>query len=323
MNASSWIAAAVSLGLAFLGAALWRRLGWGDASVGAERARKLQRSAVPAVGGFAIAGGWATLVALGAPLVDGLPLGWAAAGLGLALAAGALDDAWPGGLSPLVKLVGQSAAGLLLVLGAGQHGDLSDLAPPLAYPLMALGVVAAVAAQNALNTFDNADGAASGVSAAGLLVAGSPLGPAVLVFLLPNLLLRRRPSDSAETASDPQGRDPLAYLGDGGSQLLGLALLSVPGAQPALLLPLLDLGRVAVERVRAGQRPWVGDRRHLAHRLQRAGLGPLAVVAMLVGLALPALLWPGLAGALATAGGVLLTCWGTRAVAAQDAVRTE
>jgi len=322
MTLSSWIAAGVALAFALLAAALWRRLGWGDASAGPERARKLQRSAVPAVGGLAIAGGWVTLVALDVPLVEALPLGWLAASLGLALAAGALDDARPGGLSPLAKLVGQAAAGLLLVLGAGQDAELGDLVGAWSYPLLALAVGACVVAQNALNTFDNADGAATGVAASGLLVAASPLAPAVLVFLVPNLFLRDRSRDSEVACGPWRSRDPLAYLGDGGSQLLGLVLLVVPGAQGALLLPLLDLGRVALERVRAGQRPWVGDRRHLAHRLQRSGLGPVAVAGVLVALALPALLWPGLPGALVTGGGFLLACWRTRAVAAQDAIRT-
>ncbi len=318
MSLSSWVAAGVALALALLGTALWRRLGWGDASVGAERDRKLQRSAVPAIGGLAIAGGWATLAAQGEPLFLSVPVDAAAAALGLALAFGTLDDALRGGLSPLAKLLGQAAAGLVLVLGAGNETDLADLVGPLTYSLVVLAAVGVtVAAQNALNTFDNADGAATGLAGAGLLVAGSPLAPAVLVFLLPNLLLRRHVAGAAR----PQ--DPLAYLGDGGSQLLGLVLLVVPGAQGALLLPLLDLGRVAVERLRDGQRPWVGDRRHLAHRLQRAGFTPVGVAGLLVVLAAPALLWPGPGGAVATTGGFLLACWRTRAAATRDATRTE
>ncbi len=108
-------------------------------------------------------------------------------------------------------------------------------------------------------------------------------------MLAPNLLLRR-------TASTP-----LAYLGDGGSHLLGMALLVVPGAWPALGLPLLDLARVALERARAGEAPWRGDRRHLAHRLERRGLGPVPVALILwITAALPLLLptflgWPALA----------------------------
>ena len=92
--------------------------------------------------------------------------------------------------------------------------------------------------------------------------------------------------------------DPRAYLGDSGSHLLGMMLLLTPAAWPLFLLPLLDLARVAAVRLREGRPIWSADRLHLAHRLQAAGLAPTAVVAVLVGIALPALLVPGWLGAL-------------------------
>jgi len=51
-----------------------------------------------------------------------------------------------------------------------------------------------------------------------------------------------------------------------------------------LVLPLLDLGRLCVRRVRQGRRPWDGDRLHLAHELERRGLGVLAVLGVLLGM---------------------------------------
>ena len=83
------------------------------------------------------------------------------------------------------------------------------------------------------------------------------------------------------------GRLPRAILGDSGSHLLGMLVLLTPVAWPALTLPLLDLARVAIERVRSGQPPWVGDRRHLAHRLQARGLSPAAVALVLALIAYP------------------------------------
>jgi UDP-N-acetylmuramyl pentapeptide phosphotransferase/UDP-N-acetylglucosamine-1-phosphate transferase len=85
----------------------------------------------------------------------------------------------------------------------------------------------------------------------------------------------------------PGARTPRAWLGDSGSHLLGIVLLTTPVACAALVLPLADLARVAWLRKRAGEPIWVGDRRHLAHGLQARGLGPAAVVLVLVALALP------------------------------------
>ena len=46
----------------------------------------------------------------------------------------------------------------------------------------------------------------------------------------------------------------------------------------------IDQVTVALLRVRRGQRPWVGDRRHLSHRLaRRRGLGEVRTVMLLVG----------------------------------------
>jgi UDP-N-acetylmuramyl pentapeptide phosphotransferase/UDP-N-acetylglucosamine-1-phosphate transferase len=76
-------------------------------------------------------------------------------------------------------------------------------------------------------------------------------------------------------------------LGDSGSHVLGVLLAATPGAEPLLLLPLLDLGRLALVRRARGRKPWEGDRRHLAHRLELMGLGPVAVAGCLAGLLLP------------------------------------
>jgi UDP-GlcNAc:undecaprenyl-phosphate GlcNAc-1-phosphate transferase len=68
------------------------------------------------------------------------------------------------------------------------------------------------------------------------------------------------------------------FLGDGGSQglgfLLGCASLEFWPSSPAAALAmhalaLADLLQVVVVRAFLGLAPWRGDRRHLAHRLQR------------------------------------------------------
>jgi UDP-GlcNAc:undecaprenyl-phosphate GlcNAc-1-phosphate transferase len=59
------------------------------------------------------------------------------------------------------------------------------------------------------------------------------------------------------------------------TQLAVLAPLAV------LSLPLFDLALVVGLRLREGHPPWVGDRRHLSHRLVRRGLRPPVAVATL------------------------------------------
>lgn len=260
------------------------RLGWLDAPDGADAARKLQAAPVPPVAGAAILLVW-ILVAVWDPAqvlparhpllpahVGGESVRWAAAlSLGAAFALGTADDLRRGGLSAAVKLAGQLGAGALLAVPVWW-----DAGPGFA----ALGAtlscaLCGAAAANALNTFDNADGVASGTTAVGLFATGALLPGAAVAGVVPaGLLLRRR-----------EGGVPRAYLGDAGSHLCAFALLIVPGAWPALGLPALDLVRVVLERLRAGERPWHGDRRHLAHRLQRAGLGPSAVAGTLWGVA--------------------------------------
>jgi hypothetical protein len=76
-------------------------------------------------------------------------------------------------------------------------------------------------------------------------------------------------------------------------------LLLTPLAWPVFVLPALDLARLSVARLRAGSRPWIGDRRHIAHRLAstaRAGepRSPRRVVLLLVLAAAPSVAWTAL-----------------------------
>lgn len=197
---------------------------------------------------------------------------WPLGALLLAFAVGTLDDLLEDGLRPAQKLAGQAAVGAVLalpvVMAAPQDAR--------AWAVLALAVLAACVVLNLVNTFDNADGAASGLGCAAAF-GGAPFFAAGLAAFLPFNLARR-------------GRAPRAILGDAGSHALGLLLLLEPAAWPALALPALDLGRLVLVRVRLGRAPWQGDRRHLAHRLQARGLAPVHVALVLLALSLPALL---------------------------------
>lgn len=238
-------------------AALATRLGLVDRRESAPE-RKRQLTPVPRVGGLVLAlvfftfASWTRLGALSAP--------WSAAA---AFLVGLADDLAPRGLARALKFALE--AGVCALFAWEMPGS------PAWNLALAAGALAAA------NTFDNADGALAGLGCLGLGAAGSPGGPLLAGFLPWNLWLR-----------DVHGTSG-AYLGDAGSHLLAIALASDARSAPLLVLPALDLARLAWVRWRAGSRPWIGDRRHLAHRLQARGLGPTAVALALAAIAAPAL----------------------------------
>ncbi|MAB78954.1 MAG: hypothetical protein CMJ89_06305 [Planctomycetes bacterium] len=248
-----------------------------------ERARKLQRRAVPTVGGpillvcgigFLLArhwgqewGGMATSETAWVRACTPSPVTLAIV-LALAFAVGWWDDRR--GLSPARKLLWQGVALSPFVLAAAFSGK--GMGPACA--LFSLGLVSL----NALNTFDNADGALATLGIAGFSLSLPPVAMAFSGFVPWNLDARRRGDGG-----------PTAYLGDAGAFTAGALVLATPHAWALLWIPLLDLGRLSWVRTRAGSRPWIGDRRHLAHRLSGAGLSALAVAGLQVACAVPAL----------------------------------
>ncbi len=272
-----WLLALLASALATVTlAGLARRIGWTD---GPGSGRKRQPLPVPPIGGAAILVGILALAPL-ERLGDGprvLALGTPAAlSLVLAFLVGLWDDLAPGGLSPPRKLVLQAlAAGPWSLAAAAEAGG-----PGAAAGALLLHALAAVAAMNAFNTFDNADGALGTLTAVGFAVVAPPLAAPLLGFLPFNLDVR---------AARGRRVSPTAYLGDAGSHLLGFLVLATPGAWPVLLLPGIDLARLALLRWRLGGRPWQADRRHLAHRLAAAGLGRIPVAATLAALATPSI----------------------------------
>jgi len=265
--------------------ALAPRLGLVDDASDA-RDRKHHVRAVPLVGGTALA--LALLVwvrvegvdVVGGHVVGGIAFApravvWA---LAIAFLTGLIDDVLPRGLGPIAKITGQASAGLALAGGLLVDGEHAS------FTASALAVLAAIVAQNAANTFDNADGALTAVASVGFVLV-SPFVGATLAFL-PWCLLR---VGGTPILRGSGATTPRAWLGDSGSHLLGILLLTTPVAWAALALPLADLLRVIFVRTRAGDPIWVGDRRHLAHELQARGFSPVRVVLVLVALALPCL----------------------------------
>ncbi|MCT0224567.1 MraY family glycosyltransferase [Synechococcus sp. CS-1328] len=213
---------------------------------------------------------------------------------------GLADDLFA--LPPLPRLVGQVAVATV-VWGEGVRigtielpfGFGDALAPVLVLPeplsLLAT-VIWLVGITNAINWLDGLDGLAAGVSgiaaigllsvsfslhqpAAGLLAAA--LAGACLGFLRHNFNPAR------------------IFMGDGGSYFLGFALAAISIVGPAkgltsvsLLLPLLilslplaDMSAVIMGRLSEGHSPFYPDRRHLHHRLLRAGFSHRRTVVLI------------------------------------------
>lgn len=264
-------------------AALARGLGWIDRREGLED-RKPREQPVPVVGGAAvlIAAALAAWITGGGGGLGQLP--WVA--LVGAFVLGLVDDVLPGGLPARLKILGQVLVALLLALDpGGLHGELSVVE---AFALAALAVVS----MNAVNTWDHADGLTGGLSSVALLTGAPGLAGAVLGYLPLNTVIRQ-PVPRSRGATESVGA-PRAMLGDSGSHFLGLALVAVPGAAWFLLVPLLDLARVARARIRRGQPFWVGDRTHIGHRVEALGFHPATGAAIVVATASPPLAAVGL-----------------------------
>nr|WP_286194516.1 MraY family glycosyltransferase [Synechococcus sp. CCY 0621] len=202
---------------------------------------------------------------------------------------GLADDLFA--LPPLPRLVGQVLVAAAvwnqgvrigsIDLPFGLGNSFAGLPLPEGLSLLAT-VVWLVGITNAINWLDGLDGLAAGVSgiaavgllsvsfslsqpAAGLLAAA--LAGSCLGFLRHNFNPAR------------------IFMGDGGSYFLGFALAAISIVGPAkrltsvsLLLPLLilslplaDMSAVIMGRLKAGRSPFYPDRRHLHHRLLRAG----------------------------------------------------
>jgi UDP-GlcNAc:undecaprenyl-phosphate GlcNAc-1-phosphate transferase len=276
-----------------LAAAVARRLGLLDRPGG----YKAHAAPTPLLGGAAIAVATVAGAASCWPSTDaagGVGPAALAAGATVVLGVGLLDDLR--GLTARHKfawqVVAAAVAGLVLAL-LGVRLSLFLPWPPA--PIIALTVLWIVAITNAVNFLDNMNGLCAGLGAIAALAlcalnlrAPEP-AVAVIAAALAGACLGFLPFNW------PRAR---IFLGDSGSMLIGflLAALSVMGVYtrgapvpllavyaPLCLLavPLLDLVLVTLLRLWVGHPPWIGDRRHISHRLVRRGMRPATAVATL------------------------------------------
>jgi UDP-GlcNAc:undecaprenyl-phosphate GlcNAc-1-phosphate transferase len=278
----------------------------------------------PTFGGVGIFAGFAA--AVGAALVFGgiASTGEIAAilaGCAILFAAGLLDDVRA--LNPLAKLAIQVLAAAL-VLSSGISVEVVDN-DRLAW---ALGLVWLVGMTNAFNLLDNMDGLAASmgfVASSFFAIAAATVNPNRDIFVVAAALAL------ACAAFLPfnlrPGRPAAVFMGDSGSQVIGLALGSlglaasykVAGTTLATLvlpllvlaIPILDTGLVTVLRLLEGRPVSQGGRDHTSHRLVYRGLSEkravLLLTAIAAGLGATSLAYMVLDNGRITAAGVLLS----------------
>jgi UDP-GlcNAc:undecaprenyl-phosphate GlcNAc-1-phosphate transferase len=248
-------------------------------------ARKLQLAPVPLVGGVALLlaalSGFAT--SHFTRTADATPSAGAnAAGLWLPLATmavGLLDDRsgkrLSAGVKALLTLVALAVALASVGFGGVSGGVLAFTA----------ALVALFALVHATNTIDHADGICAGCCALALFAAAAAAAQRDETELALRIVALAGGAAGFLFLNFPRAR---VFLGDSGTLLLGgcLAWLWLHWQRPEVFLlatvPLADFTSVAWLRVRAGGLPWLGDRRHVTHRLMARGHSPArAVLALL------------------------------------------
>ncbi|HEV3345243.1 MAG TPA: MraY family glycosyltransferase [Pirellulales bacterium] len=264
----------------------------------ADGQRKLHVGPVPHLGGVALLAGLlvGTLLAAQIEPQTGfhLPLLVSA---GMMCAVGWLDDQCC--LRVRWKLLGQVLSTLPLVFSGQTIGRLEcgGLAVDLGWWAIPLSIAWYVAATNAMNFVDGADGLAGSlglVIAAAVALVADRLGHAdaamlavVLAGGLAGFLLHN-------------WQPATIYLGDAGSMTIGLwlAAVAVKGSTAPqvgcrlvvlaalLAVPLADVVLAIVRRSLSGKRFWLADRQHIHHRLLEGGLSVPGVVFVLTGVAL-------------------------------------
>ncbi len=259
------IAAAISLVLTPAAIALGVRLGLIDRP----GELKIHERPVPVTGGAAVA--VAASVALA---VSGALDPWLLVALAIALVLGSVDDLRS--ISPALRLAGQSAVGMALVLAGFRFGPLGFLAAPAL-------VLVVVATCNAVNVVDGQDGLAGGVAVLSALGLAAVLAREELSVTVPIVCA------GAVAGFLVWNRPPArVFLGDGGAYVIAVLLSAGVGQASTVgwhgvLAAGACLGVFAYEllssmaRRLASRGPaMLGDRDHSYDRLARV-LGSRAI----------------------------------------------
>ena len=285
------VAAALAFAVTPPVAGLARRLG----VVHRPRDRDLHDRPVPGLGGLAI------LVAVVAAALLFLPDERATRGIIVGAVAitlvGAVDDALPQGLPPLVKLALQFGAAAIPVFADVRVENVTlPFVDPIqlgdwSYPLTLIGIVAVM---NVVNFTDGADGLAAGVCT----IAAGTFAVIALSLDRPYAAVLAALTAGAAVGFLWHNFHPASiFMGDAGSNLLGLLLACVAiqgvlktAAVVALFFPLVilavpaaDATFVVAKRIKYGRPVYRADATHFHHRLTRIGFSQRRTVLYLYG----------------------------------------
>ena len=248
--------------------------------------RKIQRTAVPYLGGFGIALAVVATTLIAITISDAstenylLALSVLAPAMALGLI-GFIDDKKH--LTPLSRFIAQTFAGIFTALVLILTNTVGNPTSYLVLDVL-LTIVWVVGICNAINFFDNMDGAAGGISAlAGFGFAVIGLQNDQYFVAASGLVL----SGACIGYLFWNWNPAKIYMGDAGALFIGIILaalavrvdpVSVNGATAffvpicVLALPILDTTTVVIDRLRRGVSPFEGGLDHLSHRLRRKGL---------------------------------------------------
>lgn len=279
--------------------------------------RKIHTNAVPRLGGISFIPGM-LLAFVMASMFIGATTGrqitislWSLMfpiGMLIIYATGIADDII--GLPPFIKLIVQIIAACLLPAAGlyinDMHGFLGINEIPY-FTGFALTVLIIVFIDNAINLIDGIDGLAAGLTLIALfgflilfihqrvwvfslLISG--LAGVIVAFLRYNLF-----------GNESKGRK--IFMGDSGSLSLGYilgflcvkysmdnpAVLQYPKADfiipfTLLVVPIFDVVRVFIVRLRHHKSPFSADKRHIHHKLMEAGMSQRATLITILSLAL-------------------------------------
>jgi UDP-GlcNAc:undecaprenyl-phosphate GlcNAc-1-phosphate transferase len=190
---------------------------------------------------------------------------------------GFYDDRW--GMRPIVKLIAQIAAAIILILSG-----VKVTALPEEWLNITITVVWVVGLTNSLNLLDNMDGLSSGVAAvcAAFFVVMAALSGQIYVGALAAALL------GATLGFLAYNFNPASiFMGDTGSLFLGFMLAAIgvklrfPENVPFVTwmvpiivmgMPIFDTTLVFISRLRRGKNPLTTPGKdHVSHRLVAAG----------------------------------------------------
>jgi UDP-GlcNAc:undecaprenyl-phosphate GlcNAc-1-phosphate transferase len=261
-----------------------RRQGW----IARPRADRWHSRPTALMGGIAIFLGTLTAWLITGHLPSLLPVLVPAIGMFLL---GLVDDRIAE-LLPHQKLIGQVAAGAVLIIGGVQF---RAVPPLLALPLTLFWVVGIT---NAVNLLDNMDGLAAGVCGlSALVLAGYSLRVGAPGTAAPVLALAGGCFGFLIYNFNPAK----IFMGDCGSMFIGfsLAALAVQASNRSashvllsllvpvavMAIPIFDTTLVAITRGLNGRPIFPGFRDHSSHRMVALGLSERSTVLLLYGLA--------------------------------------